>query len=301
MFCASSGAIKKGKRNGVWRYKCPSCNKNFQNKRRKSRLQNKLWKEYVWNKQTLKDLSIKYQRSKKWIERQLDKVIISPNKLPNPQSIVIVADVTFFTRGYGIIVAREPNLKKNFYWKETAVENPEIYWQARSKLEQQGFTLKAAVTDGKKGVRGVFLGIPIQMCHFHQIAIITRYLTKRPKLEAGKELKKIALSLTTSDKEKFSGLLNNWFEKWKEFLKEKTINPESKRWFYTHKRIRSAYRSLKTNLPYLFTYQKYPELKIPNTTNSLDGTFSYFKTLLRVHRGMSRTKRYKAICEILKN
>ncbi len=281
-------------------YKCTNCGLQYQSKRRKSRLQNKLWKEYVWGKQALKDLSIKYHRSKKWTEQQLDEVIISPNKIPEPRSIVIVADATFFTRSYGIAAVREPNLKKNLYWKETATENPETYWQARNKIEQQGFFLKAAVIDGKKGAREVFMDMPVQMCHFHQSAIITRYLTMRPKLEAGKELKNIALTLTDSNEEEFTALLNNWHKKWKDFLKDKTINPESKRWFYAHKRIRSAYRSLKTNLPYLFAYQKYPELKIPNTANSLDGTFSYFKTMLRVHRGMKRARRYKVICEILK-
>lgn len=198
-------------------------------------------------------------------------------------------------------MVRGPNLKKNLYWKELAAENPEVYWQARNKIEQQGFTLKAAVIDGKRGVKEVFLDLPVQMCQFHQIAIINRYLTRKPKLEAGKELRSIALFLTTSNEKEFSALLDNWHGKWKDFLKEKSINLETQRLHYTHKRLRSAYRSLKTNLPYLFTYQKYPELKIPNTTNSLDGTFSYFKTLLRIHRGMSKDKRYKAICEILKN
>jgi len=76
-------------------------------------------------------------------------------------------------------------------------------------------------------------------------------------------------------------------------LKEKTVNPETNKWFYTHKRLRSVYRSLKTNLPYLFTYQKYPELNIPNTTNSLDGTFSNFKSLPRIHRGLKEREGIK--------
>jgi hypothetical protein len=264
-------------------------------------LQNKLWKEYICGKQTLKDLSAKYHRSKKWIESQLDAVKISSNKLPNPQPIVIVADVTFFERSYGVVVIREPNLKKNIYWKEVSTENPEIYWQARNEIEQQGFTLKAAVIDGKRGVKEVFMDLPVQMCQFHQVAIINRYLTRKPKLEAGKELRSIALFLTGSTEKEFTALLDDWHGKWKDFLKEKSINLETQRLHYTHKRLRSAYRSLKTNLPYLFTYRKHLELKIPNTTNSLDGTFSYFKTLLRIHRGMNKAKRYKAICEILKN
>jgi hypothetical protein len=36
----------------------------------------------------------------------------------------------------------------------------------------------------------------------------------------------------------------------------------TKHWYYTHKKVRSAYMSLERNLPYLFTYQKYPKLNI---------------------------------------
>jgi hypothetical protein len=94
-------------------------------------------------------------------------------------------------------------------------------------------------------------------------------------------------------------LLTQWHEKWNGFLKERTTDPITMKWFYTHKRIRSAYRSLKTNLPYLFTYQKYPELSIPNTTNSLDDSFSYLRTLLNIRRGLKQERRWKLIQEIL--
>jgi hypothetical protein len=56
---------------------------------------------------------------------------------------------------------------------------------------------------------------------------------------------------------------------------------------------------LKINLPYLFTYQKYSELNIPNTTNFLDGCFAYLKELVRVHRGINKTLKRKIIQEIL--
>lgn len=278
-----------------------NCGRKFQSKKQLSRFQTKLWNEYVWKKQTAKQLADECNKSEKWIRQQLDLVHIKTfNNLIKPQPIIIVADTTFFGRIYGITVLREPHLKKNLYWQEIINENSDVYWKGRSELERQGFVIQAVVVDGKKCLKSVFLDLPIQMCHFHQAAIITRYLTRRSKLEAGKELREIVLSLTTSDEKDFTILLNNWLEKWKKFLKEKTINPETKRWFYTHKRIRSAYRSLKTNLPYLFTYQKYPELNIPNTTNSLDGTFSHFKSLLRMHGGLRRARRYKVICEILK-
>ena len=120
-------------------------------------------------------------------------------------------------------------------------------------------------------------------------------------LSAGVELWRIALTLAETTEKKFVKQLDDWHQKQETFLKEKTINPITGKWFYTHKRVRSAYRSLKTNLPYLFIYQKYPKLYIPNTTNSLDGSFNTLKTLLRNHRGLGKENRYKMICEIFKD
>jgi len=81
--------------------------------------------------------------------------------------------------------------------------------------------------------------------------------------------------------------------------KKTTINPEIGRWHYTHKRIRSAYRSLQHNLPYLFTWYDNMELKMPNTNNSLEGIFSNLKTKLRVHSGLKQMRKIKLINVIL--
>jgi len=248
-------------------------------------------------------LGRKCGKCRQWISKQLNEINGDDNNIINisPRSIIVVVDTTFFSRGYGITIFREPNLKKNLIWKEVHSETPGQYNQLRNELEYSGFKIKAVVLDGKRGVKQVFSDIPGQMCQFHQVAIVIRYLTRKPQLVASKELKEIVLSLTDRNEEEFSKLLFNWHDKWQKFLKERTINPWTGKWFYTHKRLRSAYRSLKTNLPYLFTYLKYPELNIPNTCNSLDGSFTTLKNLLRNHRGMSRENRYKMICQILRN
>jgi hypothetical protein len=104
------------------------------------------------------------------------------------------------------------------------------------------------------------------------------------------------------DKQKFECLFKKYLIYWKDFLEEKPFNLETKRWFYTHKRLRSAVRSIKTNLPYLFTYQDYPNLNIPNTTNLLDGgVFSFLKRLLKNHNGITKEFKKKLIDEILEN
>lgn len=162
-----------------------------------------------------------------------------------------------------------------------------------------GYTIQAIVLDGRPGVRQLFSDIPVQMCHFHQKQIITRYLTNNPKLEAGIELKKLVTVLCETTGQDFTAALDAWYGTWSSFLKERTTDPFTGRWHYTHKRLRSAYRSLKLNLPFLFTYEKHPGLKIPNTTNSLDGCFAYLKELVRVHRGSKRDLKGKIIEEIL--
>ena len=55
---------------------------------------------------------------------------------------------------------------------------------------------------------------------------------------------------------------------------------------YKHRQLRSAFRSLHTNMPYLFTYKNHPYLKIPNTTNSSDGSFAHWKQKLKIHRSL---------------
>jgi len=210
-----------------------------------------------------------------------------------------VADATYFRRQYGILVLRADKLKKNIFWREIDYERIESYYRARRKIESQGFKVSAIVTDGRPGIRGIFGDVPVQMYHFHQKHIITRHLTTKPILPAGIELKRIAETLCNTTEEEFISSLEAWHLRWWNFLKEKTINPETGKWFYTHKRIRSAHHSLKTNLPYLFTYQKYPDLNIPNTTSSLEGAFSHLKELTRIHRGLNYKTKRKIIDEIL--
>ena len=216
-----------------------------------------------------------------------------------PQPIIAIADTTFFDRGYGILVIRCARLKKNVHFHEVRSETPEEYYGARRILESQGWIIEGAVIDGRRGIHAVFADVPVQMCQFHQIAIIRRYLTSRPKLDAGRELRALTLTLSITNEAVFTKLLHLWFERWGKFLKERTYHPDGRHWQHTHKRIRSAFRSLSTNLPYLFTYQRYPHLKIPNTTNSLDGYFGRLKQLLNVHRGLTLRRRYRLIQEIL--
>lgn len=210
--------------------------------------------------------------------------------------------MTFWGRGYGVIVFRSPLLKQNLWWKESLFETPWVYQEGLRCLARQGWDITGAVIDGKRGVAGVFesCGIPVQYCQFHQVKTVTKYLTRKPQTDAGKELRALALTLVATTEADFAHGLRIWHERRKVFLDETSPATNTKRgWVYTHRRIRAAYRSLRMNLPRLFTYQRHPELHLPNTTNTLDGMFSQIKNRLAVHRGLRRDRRFKIISEIL--
>ena len=106
--------------------------------------------------------------------------------------------------------------------------------------------------------------------------------------------------LTTDSGVNFRARLNNWYDIHHTFLNEKTLNFNTGKWSYRHKNLRSAYGSLKSNLPYLFTYKSDVDLHIHNTTNSLDGgVFSPMKKLLNIHAGMSKSLKLKLVDDFL--
>jgi hypothetical protein len=136
---------------------------------------------------------------------------------------------------------------------------------------------------------------PVEVCQFHQIQIIQRYLTRKPKTQAALELKKLILKLTKQNKVEFFNELNNWHLRWHDYLNERSLSPSTGKTYYTHKRLRSAYLSVKRHLPYLFVFEEHKELVIPNTTNALDGQFADLKNKLRNHNGLSKARKMKFI------
>lgn len=217
-----------------------------------------------------------------------------------PQSTIIVTDTTFWGRSYGVCVFRSWNLRQNLWWGEVSSELMAHYHYGRKILEERGWTFKGAVIDGRRGLATVFKDIPVQVCHFHQMKTVTKYLTRKPETEAGQALRQIMLTIPHTDEMTFTNELTTWEKQYRSFITEKTYVIGTKHWYYTHKNVRSAYRSLHTNLPHLFTYLRYPELNIPNTTNTIDGYFAGLKKKVAQHHGLRKDRRFRVISELLK-
>ncbi len=278
-------------------YKCQACGKQFIGGKRI--IPEQLWKDYFEGKQTYSQLAKKYKCSKRTVQRKIDQYQVrTPQKVC--RGVVVLIDTTYWGRDFGVMLFKDNITKENLLKYYVRNETNAKYRQGIAALEFQGFTINAIVCDGRRGLIQSFENIPVQMCQFHQASIVRRYITKNPRMPAAIELKQITELMKQTDKESFEGALSDWYLRWETFLNERTINEQTGKSHYTHKRLRSAYRSLKTNLKWLFTWYDHIELNIPNTTNAIDGHFADLKNKLRNHNGLSIKRKKKFIDEFLK-
>lgn len=255
---------------------------------------NDIWKEYTEGKQTYEQLALKYSCSMRTIQRKIDSIGIKLEKSFEFFANVLI-DTTYFGRTFGVMVFKNSLSAEVLLKYYVKVETNKQYYAGIEEIARRGIRIQSIICDGRKGLFQMFGAIPVQMCQFHQTQIITRYLTKNPKLEASKELRMFSLKITKMTKKEFVFELDKWNEKWDDFLKERSISSTTGKSFYTHKTLRSAFLSLKRNMPWLFTFEEFPELMIPNTTNALDGLFSDLKNKLRNHNGLSIERKKKFI------
>lgn len=240
----------------------------------------------------------KYGCNSKTIQRRLDKIKPTKNTSFNQVANVLM-DTTYFGRKFGVMVFKDSISNDILFKQYVKSETNLLYLNGIKEIAKRGIKIQSIICDGRKGLFDLFPEIPVQMCQFHQVAIIRRYLTKKPKLEASKELLKHVSLLTVTDKESFVGGLSDWYNKWEWFLNERRIDNSGKK-RYIHKKLRSAYRSLNTNVKWLFTWYDNMHLNIPTTTNGLDGQFSDLKNKLRNHNGLSIDRRKRFIDEFFK-
>lgn len=145
-----------------------------------------------------------------WIRQRLDAHEVHTSDDLIPQPTVLVPDTTFWGRHYGVVVFRSWNLKRNIWWNEVESEKVAHYRYGRKILEERGWTFVAAVVDGRRGLATVFKDLPVQVCHFHQQKTVTKYLTRRPKTEAGVELRRLSFTLSRTTEKVFTRELLAW-------------------------------------------------------------------------------------------
>ena len=263
--------------------------------RREKAKPNTLWQRYSEGKQSAAQLAAQYGCSLRTIRRHLAKAATQAECALPQAPVSLIMDTTYFGRKWGVMVLYDARSKRALTVVAVERETNALYTQEVAALQEKGGLIQNIICDGKSGLLGSFPDIPVQMCQFHQIKIIVRHLTRKPKSPAAQALRALSLTLTENTQAAFESALKRWYEQYAAFLNERSVNEKTGHSHYTHKRLRTAYNSLKRHLPWLFTCERFPELCIPNTTNLLEGKFSEMKQLLRCHRGLKKESKLRFI------
>lgn len=293
------------------RYRCSRCGKTWVSKSRPDRIAGKIWHDFVWNNLPVRELSTKYHKCHNTVRDILHNYQPKPldiNSLSNKEKEdikVIIMDTTYFGKQYGIVTILNAHNGALLYFKEIkGSETNTDYYHALHTLLRANIRPKACVIDGRKGVADMLEdeGILVQMCHFHMWQIVKRYIAGDPLLEPNIELKTIMDSFLSkhfhTDKRIFSAQVLGWKQKYWYWLNEKHRNEHGKlEW--AHAETRRAYNSIISHAKWLFTYEKYPELKIPRTSNRIEGKFGNAKDKLRLHHGYSHELKTKIFFSLL--
>ncbi len=157
------------------------------------------------------------------IQRRLDEYSVYFNSnLPRVANVVI--DTTYFGRNFGVMCFKDSNTKTMLYKQYVKYETNELYRTGIDIILSKNIVILSITCDGRKGLFRLFGEIPVQMCHYHQQEIVRRYLTRKPKLQAGQELLEISKLLSKLPETEFIELFENWENKWDDFLKERTLD-----------------------------------------------------------------------------
>ena len=166
--------------------------------------------------------------------------------------------------------------------------------------------------DGGRGaysaIKRTWPSTQIQRCLVHAQRVVRRYVTSRPRTDAGRDIYRLARNLTRitdlDQAAKWSAQLHNFYVTYKDYLNEKTLSIITGKREFTHLRVRKAYYSLENldRKQWLFTYLNPPDnptdpdIQWASTTNSLEGGFnSPLKQHARLHRGRSGERQRKTI------
>lgn len=157
------------------------------------------------------------------------------------------------------------------------------------------------VSDGGSGLpsalRQAWPETKHQRCLFHLQMNITRHLTRNPRTDAGKALRRLVMDLGGIREEEaaidWQLKLEQWWQTFGHLTRERTMFRNGQ-WGFTHDRLRKAWLLIRLvvrkNL--LFTHIIYGN---PRTTSALEGLNAQIRDLLRRHRGMTEQHRRRAV------
>lgn len=292
------GITKQGKQ----RFRCQTCLETAIIRRpdQKVRIAEKLFERWLLGVSPLTSVAKRIGTHRSTLSRKFSELSFVSHPTPMcqlSQNPVLVLDGTTISKNIMLVLAYDVLSSQPIAWSFVSHENFQVWHKLLLHIHKR-FIPHALVSDGQKGLRKavktIFPGISHQRCVAHIIRLSLAWLTRNPQTDAGKDLRILARELAQVKTEPVAKIWRDSFIEWdmhyEEFLKERSINPETGRKWYTHRKLR-AVRSLIANaLPNLFWFTI--DRSIPNTTNAVEGGINApLAELLHRHRGITEEQK----------
>jgi hypothetical protein len=284
---------RDGRRNGRQRWRCKGCGHVWLQAGGRPDWIAHAYRDYAYGRQTLAELSRRYGCHRETLRRRFERyaAAVTPREVPSAPA-ALTFDATFFGRDYGLLVYRA--LGRNIHWQEVDHEKMEYIAQGLRALHAQGWRFSSFTIDGRRGViqllEELFPAVPIQFCLYHQKALVQRYLIGHLKTDCAKAIRSLMADMLRISELEFLTRLHAIKRQYRDMLTERNASGQFK-----YPTLRAALRSLTANSLYLYTWKRFPNLQIPNTTNSCDGSFAHWKAKVKLHRGLRKDRRAKMI------
>lgn len=213
------------------------------------------------------------------------------------EKVNLIIDGTYFKNDLCLIIYRDNTIKFTQLYRLT---DGEWYIELKEDLENLinlGVNIQSITCDGHKAllkaINKICKHVVVQRCLIHIQRMCRIWLSAKPKSEAGVSLRRIVSKLhavkTPLDRDYWIVSLVRWYKKYEHFINEKSINPDTGKYWYKHKMVRRSFTVIRKALPDMFQYIDNP--KIPNSTNGLESFFGHLKNNLNIHRGLSKQHR----------
>ncbi len=240
--------------------------------------------------------------SKRTLQRLFDSYLSKAPLVPIIKRIDVnlQIDATYFAK-FCLVCYQDFGLKYTQLHRFTYSESYEEIKEDLENLSKLGVKIKSVTCDGHKSIlKAIKSSLPdviIQRCVIHVQRMCFLWLTAKPQSNAGVELREIVELIhqvkTHNDRLEFKRRLKLWHEKYKQYIDQKTYQPESQRYWYTHKMVRKSYVTIKNALPNMFHYIEHAD--IPKSTNAIESYFGHLKNHLDLHRGLTKEHRINFI------
>ena len=296
--CGSLDVIKWGIRNGKQRFKCKECGAlNTRKNNGVSQSNRFVWfREWIVGKQTIEQLKLKRGYNARTLRRYFyDYLKHYPTwKIRPSEKVNLLIDGTYFSNKVCLVLYRDNNIKATQIYRLTDGEWFEEIAEDIKKLLEIGVQIESVTCDGLsniiKAVRKSSPETIIQRCVVHIQRETLNWLTRKPKSQAGIELRQIVRCLHLIKNRDDWGYwvvrLMKWYESHKDFVNTKTYYQQTQRYWFTHKSVRRSFIHIKRALPDMFHYLD--NNNIPKSTNGLESFFGHLKQNISIHRGLSK-------------